>query len=177
MKDFFVLDIETGGLDPKANAICSVCAIILNGETLQEKGRYYTLVKDDPSKIIKEEALAINKLTLKEIDEEGEEIDDVIRTLKTLLNGSVFVAQNAAFDAAFLNEHGMNIKSAVDTLVIYRERFPGQPAKLSNICSRFGIPVSNAHNAEADVEMTCEVLRKYKSAGIALREDAIKFRR
>jgi DNA polymerase III alpha subunit (gram-positive type) len=160
-QDFIVFDLETGGLNPVTDAIVSVCAIVLDGDTLKETYRYYTIVKDLPEKRVTEDALKINKLTQEEIDS-GEPIENVLSVLRALFVNRVPVAHNAEFDAKFLNLRGFDIKEATDTMLIARYRWAGASARLGDVCTRLGISSDGAHNAEADVSMTCELVRKYK---------------
>lgn len=176
-QDFIVFDLETGGLEPRIHAICSVCAIVLDGDTLEEKYRYYTIVKDEESRVISEDALKINGLTLEEIAN-GTPINEVLDVLHALFVGKIPVAHNAEFDAKFLNLRGFDIKEATDTMLIARARWYGASARLGDVCTRLGINSEGAHNAEVDVAMTCELVRKYKEWNPeVLHPRTIQFRR
>lgn len=177
-RDYFVFDLETGGFDPNKNAILSIGAVVLDGETLEEKVRYYTLVQDEPEREISEDALKVNGLDLADIKENGSPIEDVLNTMRVLMAGKIIVAQNAAFDASFLNERGFDIQNAVDTMIISRRKWPGASAKLGDICARIGVKVENAHNAIADAAMTGMVLKEFKTKfPDSVKEEKIYFRR
>lgn len=156
-----VFDLETGGLDAKTNAIVSGAAIVLNQE-LQEIVKFYAVV-NEPEKLVTPEALQVNGLTLDEI-REGLPIEEFTEIVKTLSKDAIMVCHNAAFDLGFMNARGLGFTHAIDTMFLSWAKWPGQKAKLSMVCERVGIPVVNAHNSLADVEMTVNLLR-YFAAG------------
>jgi DNA polymerase III subunit epsilon len=182
MKRYSVCDTETGGLDAKINALCSVAVITLD-ENLNEIGKYYTLVKDDPSKTIEDQALAINGLNREEIARDGKPVDQVMVQLKELFQDTTLVFHNAAFDAAFLNARGMNIKESIDSMNLSWQVWPWpNKAKLAIVCERLGFSADGAHNSLVDALLTAKLLKefsnkdRYKNLN-ALRPQPIDFNR
>jgi DNA polymerase III epsilon subunit-like protein len=98
--DYVVIDFETGGLDNQVHALLSVGVLVLDHD-LRELFRYYTLIKDDPIKLVDQAALDVNGITLEEI-KTGLPIEQVINNLRFLIGEQVVVAHNAAFDVGFL---------------------------------------------------------------------------
>lgn len=160
MKKYVVCDTETGGLNPRLNALISVAAIGLD-ENLNEIGRYYTVVKDTEDKLIEEKALEVNGFTVEQIAKEGKDVAKVMGIMKRLFDGAIPVFHNGPFDAAFLNLRGLHITECIDTLSIARYKFSGQSARLGDVTQRFGFSVENAHHSLGDVLMTINILRKF----------------
>jgi DNA polymerase III epsilon subunit-like protein len=154
---YTVIDFETGGLDKQLHALVSVGMVVLD-ENLAETASYYTIIRDLPEKIITPEALAVNKLTLKEIGE-GTPIDEVFDQIFNFIIETTPVCHNAAFDVGFLNSHGYHITEAIDTMMLAWEYWPRQTAKLTEVCARLNIPVEDAHNSMGDARMTAKLLR------------------
>ncbi len=156
---YAVLDFETGGLDNTRHALVSVGCLVLD-ENLNERFRYYTLIKDEPEKVIDQDALSVNGLTLEEIAT-GQPIGPVLNNLRFLLEGRAVVAHNAAFDIGFFNQRGFAIQEAIDTMFISGKIWPYQKAQLNLVCDRLHIQVENAHNSLGDVLLTAEALRRF----------------
>lgn len=160
IKFLAVGDCETGGLDPQRNALVSVAVVTLD-ENLNEIERFYSLVKDHPSKIIEDQALAVNGVTRRQIYEEGKPINEVMQKVKEMFSDTIPVFHNGAFDASFLNERGMNIRSCIDTMDLAWKRWPTQKARLGMVVERLGFAVEDAHNSLGDVLMTIKVLKEF----------------
>jgi len=160
MKKFSVCDVETGGLDPQKNALVSV-AIVLLDENLEEISRHYTLVKDSPDKIIEQQALDVNKITLEQIAKKGKPIEEVMVRVKELIDGTILVFHNGSFDSSFLNARGTNITTSIDTMDISWKRWPEKKAKLGLVVERLGFSIEGAHNSLYDALMTAKILKKF----------------
>jgi len=79
---------------------------------------------------------------------------------------SRLVIHNAEFDIGFLNaelrrmdQPGIPLKQAIDTLAMAREKFPGRPASLDALCRRFDIDNSarTLHGALLDARILADV--------------------
>jgi|WetSurMetagenome_2_1015567.scaffolds.fasta_scaffold83493_4 DNA polymerase III subunit epsilon len=159
-KTYVVCDTETGGLDANKNALVSIAIVELD-ENLEEIGRHYTLVKDDPDKIIEQQALDINGITLAQIEKKGKPVAEVMERVKELFADAIIVCHNAAFDIAFTNARGTNVLEAIDTMDLAWKRWPGKTAKLGIVCERLGFSIKNAHNSLSDTLATVDVLKKF----------------
>lgn len=109
---FIILDFETGGLDPKINAITEVAAVAIKGDTLERIDLVSTYVKPYGSYTYEEEALKATGITHADI-ESGMEIKDVVGELLALFKKAdlypgkgalrpICVAHNSKFDKGFL---------------------------------------------------------------------------
>ena len=86
-----------------------------------------------------------------------------------LLEGSIVVAHNLAFDLAFLqlefgrcDMHWPVTVAEVDTLHISRAKLSDQRKhNLGHICGLFGVPLDNAHRATDDAEACGRVLMEF----------------
>jgi len=160
MKKYAVCDTETGGLDAIKNALVTIAVITLD-ENLNEIEEYYSIVKDDPNKIVEDQALNVNGITRKQIYEEGKPIKEVMQKVIELFNDSIPVFHNGAFDAAFTNARGTNIKECIDTMDLAWKKWPRQKAKLGMVIERLGFAIEDAHNSLGDVKMTIKLLQEF----------------
>ena len=91
------------------------------------------------------------------------------RDIRGLLEGSILIAHNLAFDLAFLRLefercglHWPETVAEVDTLHISRARLSDQRKhNLGHVCGLFGIPLDNAHRATDDAEACGRVLMDF----------------
>jgi len=84
----------------------------------------------------------------------------------SFIGDSPLVIHNAAFDLKFLNAELERVdlplieaSRAIDTVLIARKKFPGQPASLDALCKRFSIDTSkrNYHGALLDAQLLADV--------------------
>ena len=99
MKRIF-LDVETGGLDPEADALLEVCMRKESGEELQ----FYI---DPPvGVLINPEAIEVNKIDLNKLKQEGKLIDEnyACTLIYDFLAGEkyIFIGYNIDFDLQFI---------------------------------------------------------------------------
>jgi DNA polymerase-3 subunit epsilon len=82
------------------------------------------------------------------------------------IDGATLVIHNADFDIGFINAEFsrvnlplLNVQEAIDTVLLSRKKFPGQPANLDAICRRFNIDNSKRvkHGALVDAELLSEI--------------------
>ena len=153
-----VLDFETGGLEAKTSALCSVaCAQV--DEDFEEVARYYTIIKDGVGKFLSDEALRVNGIKREEIAH-GTPWEDVFVAIKNMLEGCIPVAHNAQFDFRFLKERGYPIENAVCTMENDYKISPSTKHKLGMVYNRiFGHDFVGAHNSLDDVIATLQVLK------------------
>jgi DNA polymerase III epsilon subunit-like protein len=169
---YAVLDFETGGTKPETSALCSV-AVVRVDENFDEVDSYSTLIIDLPNKIVEREALAINGLTLEEINSKGKEWYYVFEDIKALLAGCIPCGHNVAFDFAFLKNRGYPIETCVCTMELAWKTWPTQKAKLGIVYNRmYGTDFAGAHDALNDVRATIELMKWFNEKNPALLEPA-----
>ncbi|RMF72882.1 MAG: DNA polymerase III subunit epsilon [Alphaproteobacteria bacterium] len=176
-----VFDVETTGTRvEEGHRIIQIGAVELID--LMPSGReYVTLV--NPERPIDPGAMAVHGITDEMVRKQpafGEVIDDFLR----FVGDAPLVAHNAEFDRSFLNAELMRLgreplpaERFVDTLVIARQRFPGQRNSLDHLCRRFGIDLSERekHDALVDCRLLARVyleLKGGRQAGLDLIADA-----
>jgi DNA polymerase-3 subunit epsilon len=158
-----VLDTETTGLDPDAGhrIVEIACVELINhlpsGRTFQ---RYINPERDMPT-----DAQAVHGLTSEFLA--GQPLFSAIaEDFLAFIGDAPLVIHNAEFDLKFVNaELGklgrtkLQAQRAVDTVQLARRRFPGAPASLDALCSRFSIDNSSRtlHGALLDAQLLSEV--------------------
>lgn len=158
-----VLDTETTGLDPDSgHRLVEIgCVELINHV---RTGNYFHTYLN-PERDMPAEAEQVHGLS-------GEFLKD--KPLFRIVAGSFleFIAEaplvihNASFDLKFLNAelnalgHSLiDAERAIDTVLLARQKFPGQPANLDALCRRFAIDLTarHKHGALLDAELLAEV--------------------
>lgn len=155
-----VLDVETTGLDPKADRIIEIAIIHMQGGAVTD--RFATLVNpemDVPDEVQKLTGIEPHQLT------SAPRFAEIAAEVHQRLEGRVFVAYNHAFDRAFVAEelsraaHELPSKRFVDPLVFVRELHKNDGSKrLTAVAERLGIALASAHRAADDAEAAGLVL-------------------
>lgn len=158
-----VLDTETTGTAPQVDRIVEIgCVELVDGvPTGREWHRYI-----DPKMKMPEGAFRVHGLS----DEflRGKPVFAMVaHELLTFIGDAQIVAHNASFDLRFLNAEFARLRlpnayreeDHVDTLAMARKKFPGAPAKLDNLVSRFGLitPDRTTHGALLDARILVQV--------------------
>lgn len=167
MPPFAVVDVETSGLSQRWNRVLQigVVTVAADGAVLDE---WETLVKlrwplqrVGPTRIH-----GISRRTLKGAPDLGDALDE----LGARLNGSIFTAHNAAFDAGFLDRAArkrptadpvrVGLRPALCTLRMSRRLDPERQMshRLADVCQRYDVDLERPHDALADAAATAAVL-------------------
>ena len=134
----FVLDTETGGLDPNSASLMQIAGVVLqNGKLVYQ---YQSLVKSKDGKYLCNDfARRMHGITDEEINKYGKYPEEIVYDLK-LIKDNLFdgepmtiVAHNAAFDIAFVK------KMFVDAGIELSSSLSDNPYEYSNIFSRNAI--------------------------------------
>lgn len=177
-----VVDLETGGFDPKTNAILEIAAtlIIKNEDTqLLDVGKTYRYhIEPYEGLVVEQESLDFTKINLNHplrnaIAEKDalEELFKIINTERTA-NGcsrAILIGHNAHFDHSFLTEavSRNNIKkspfhpfSVLDTVTL--GALHTKQTVLARICDVLNIDYDSkeAHSAAYDSDITAKVFCK-----------------
>lgn len=176
-----VFDTETTGLRPEdGDRIVEIGCIemIDRIETGRTFHSYYNPERDMPAEAERVHGLSAHFLSDKPLFSDGAE------DLVDFIGDARLVAHNAGFDMKFLNaelrrcdREAISLSRMVDTAAMARSKFPGSPASLDALCTRFGVDRSHRvkHGALLDAELLVQVyieLTGGRQIGLALAEIA-----
>ncbi len=147
--ELIFLDTETTGNDVAKDRLCQICYQV--GDTLRTE--YFK-----PPLPISVKAMSVTHITNKMVaDKEAFEGSQTKKDLQELLNNGVLVAHNVRFDAAILENEGMNIPRKICTLRIARHvDAEGKIPEYNLQFLRYYLDLEiegNAHDAEGDVKV------------------------
>lgn len=161
---FAVVDLETTGLSPRRHQILQVAVVIIDadGHVIE---RWSSLVRPRFGVWSRVGPRHIHGITRRRLIG-APRLTPVLHTVSSLLEGTVFTAHNAPFDASFLAAAAgragveLMLSPQVCTLQLSRRLDPdrSQSHRLGDACARHGIPVTNPHDALADAEATAALL-------------------
>jgi len=159
-----VLDTETTGLDvAQDHRIIEIgCVEVRNRRVIGEKHWYLNPDRDsDPG------AFQVHGLT-REFLSTKQRFPEIAAELTEYLQGAEFLIHNASFDATFLDYEfrraGLSTTLAslgtiTDTLVMARQKHPGQKNGLDALCKRYEVDNSHRelHGALLDARLLADV--------------------
>lgn len=161
-----VLDTETTGLEPAlGHRIIEIGCVEVFGRRLTGNTFHYYL---NPDRDSDDGALEVHGLTTEFLADKPR-FADVVEDFLAFIKGAEVVIHNAPFDVGFIN-HELSLLSKpygtleqhctiLDTLVLARERHPGQKNSLDALCRRYGIDNTQRelHGALLDAEILTDV--------------------
>jgi DNA polymerase III subunit epsilon len=174
-------DTETTGLDPAAgHRIVEIGCVEMVGYVRTGKHFHVYL---NPERDIPPEAQKVHGLS-REFLADKPRFADIAEEFVRFVGDSVLVAHNASFDMKFINHELKTLghspfptTQSIDTLLMARKKYPGQPASLDALCRRFQIDLSarTLHGALLDAELLCDVYLelmggRQSSFGLAVQE-------
>jgi len=158
-----ILDTETTGLEPSTGDRLVEIGCIELFNHLPTGRTFQTYL--NPQRDVPPDAVRVHGLTTEFLKNHPLFTEKVAEFLD-FIEGATLVIHNAEFDMKFINAE---LKSAgfkpipmtrvIDTVLIAREKFPGQPASLDALCRRFKIDNTERkfHGALLDSELLAEV--------------------
>jgi len=177
-----VLDTETTGLDPKqGHRIIEIGCVEIDNRRLTGRNFHRYL---NPDRDIDEAATEVHGLTRQFLSDKPrfKEIED---EFLEFVAGAELIIHNAPFDIGFLDSEltllpssqSMNsVCTVLDTLVLAREKHPGQRNNLDALCKRYGVDNTqrDLHGALLDAEILADVYLVMTSgqSSLALREES-----
>ena len=162
-----VLDTETTGM-PVADGhrIIEIGCVEVIGRRLT--GRHYHVYLQ-PDREVDEGAIAVHGIT-NEFPTDKPRFRDIADEFFEFIKDAQLVIHNAAFDLGFINNEfallGQQDRAEItdhctvlDTLLMARERHPGQRNSLDALCKRYGVDNSgrDLHGALLDAEILADV--------------------
>ena len=177
-----VLDTETTGLSAeKGHRVIEIGCIELV-ERRPTGARFHRYL--NPEREIDQGALEVHGIT-EEFLRDKPRFAEVAAELLAFIDGAELVIHNAAFDVAFLDAElerlgdGDRVATrarVIDTLLLARDRYPGQKNSLDALCKRLGVDNSHRelHGALLDAALLAEVYLAMTAgqAALALALDA-----
>ena len=161
-----VLDTETTGIEHKdGHRIIEIGCVEVVDRRLT--GRHYH-VYINPQRDIDEGAQAVHGIS-SEFLADKPLFADIADDFMNFITGSRLVIHNAAFDVGFIDSelgrlakgHGVVADhcGVLDTLLMAREKHPGQRNSLDALCKRYGVDNSqrDLHGALLDAEILADV--------------------
>ncbi len=161
-----VLDTETTGLNPKeGHRIIEVgCVELINRRLTENRFHIYL----NPGREIDQGAIEVHGIT-NEFLADKPRFEDIQNDLLAFITDAELIIHNAPFDVGFLNyeltkagRKDISIEQVctiLDTLVMAREKHPGQRNSLDALCKRYGIDNTHRtlHGALLDAEILADV--------------------
>ena len=174
-----ILDIETSGLDYKeGHRIIEIGCVELNRKEVGSHFHRYI----NPLKTLTEENMKIHGIT-NEFLEDKPLFEDVAEEFLSFIKDSSIIAHNANFDVGFLNYELEKLSKpqiaknrVVDTVVIARNRFPGQQVNLDALVKKLKVNTlvdREFHGALKDAKILTDVyleLQGINQMGLQLNE-------
>ena len=161
-----VLDTETTGIDIAAgNRLIEIGCVELVNRKLT--GRHYHQYIN-PLREVEEGAFRVHGIS-DEFLSDKPLFSDVVAEFMAFVDGAELVIHNAPFDVGFIN-HELKLDGSryqpietycgiLDTLVMAKEKHPGQRNSLDALCKRYGVDNSkrDLHGALLDSEILADV--------------------
>ncbi|MDQ5910012.1 MAG: polymerase subunit epsilon [Pseudomonadota bacterium] len=161
-----ILDTETTGLDPaQGHRVIEIgCLELVNRRPTDQRFHFYL----QPDRLIDEEAIKVHGIT-NEFLANQPHFPEVVDKFLDFIRGAELIIHNAPFDLGFLNHELRRcgrghitleqICKVKDTLLLARQRHPGQRNNLDALCKRYNIDNSQRtlHGALLDAEILTDV--------------------
>lgn len=161
-----ILDTETTGLEPsQGHRIIEIgCVEVINRKLTGN--HYHQYIR--PERDIDEQAIEIHGIT-PEFLKDKPVFSEIVDEFMAFIDGGQLVIHNAPFDVGFINHelklHKGSFKavkdycSVIDTLVMARQKHPGQKNNLNALCKRYMVDNSqrDLHGALLDAEILADV--------------------
>lgn len=174
-----ILDTETTGIGPElGHRIIEIGCVELIDRKLT--GRHYH-VYINPEREVDEGAFRVHGIS-NEFLKDKPLFSDIISEFLQFVGGAELIIHNAPFDTGFLNSEFRHVQwkkkledycTVLDTLVLAREKHPGQRNSLDALCKRYDIDNSNRqlHGALLDAEILAYVYLAMTGGQVSLFAD------
>ncbi len=161
-----VLDTETTGLEPsRGHRIIEIGCIELNHRRKTDRHFHHYL---NPERDVEDGAYDIHGISNEFLNDKPK-FSDIAQELIDFIKDSELIIHNAPFDVAFLNAELQLLGkkwgrvedycTVIDTLVMAREKHPGQKNNLDALCRRYEVDNSqrDLHGALLDAQILVDV--------------------
>jgi DNA polymerase-3 subunit epsilon len=164
---FAVVDLETSGLSTRRHRVLQVGLVTVTADgTVVDTWSSFVKLRWPLQRVGPTAIHGITRQHLKDAPLLGDTLDE----LGTRLEGSIFTAHNAAFDAAFLaratrrrpadDRLRAGLSPLLCTLRMSRRLDPSreQSHRLADVCARYDVVIDRPHDALGDATATAEIL-------------------
>ena len=165
-KKFIILDTETTGLEVKqGHRVIEIGAVLLN-DRKKSQDHFHSYL--NPSRLIDEEASKVHGITNADLEDQPG-FEEIAEEFIQFIEGSTLVIHNAPFDVGFLN-YELRLASSTypmieeiceieDSLLIARDKYPGQRNSLDALATRYDISGYDRtfHGALLDANILADV--------------------
>lgn len=172
-----ILDTETTGIDPKqGHRIIEIgCVEMVNRRFTGNNYHVYI----NPQREIEDEAIGVHGIT-NEFLQDKPLFKDIAEEFLKYIDGAELVIHNAPFDIGHMDNEFFKlwrdwsgtreICGVVDTLVMAKEKHPGQKNNLDALCRRYEIDNSHRllHGALLDSEILADVYLRMTGGQVAM---------
>ena len=180
-----VLDTETTGLDPQqGHRVIEIGCVEIENRRLT--GNHYHCYLN-PEREVDEAAVEVHGLTTEFLSDKPR-FAQVEQEFIDFVSGAELIIHNAPFDIGFLDHELRLAKSSakdmashctvLDTLVLAREKHPGQRNNLDALCKRYGVDNTQRelHGALLDAEILADVYLIMTSgqSSLSLKEESVE---
>jgi DNA polymerase-3 subunit epsilon len=164
---FAVVDLETSGLSVRRHRVLQIGLVVVQADgTVLDEWSSFVKLRWPLQRVGPTEIHGITRQTLRRAPALADTLDE----LGARLDGSLFTAHNAAFDAGFLDRASRHrpatdplrrsLDPALCTLRMSRRLDPEreQSHRLADVCASYGVPLERPHDALGDALATAAVL-------------------
>ena len=165
-KKYIILDTETTGLEVKqGHRVVEIGAVLLN-DRKKSQDHFHSYL--NPSRLIDEEASKVHGITNADLEDQPG-FEEIAEEFIQFIEGSTLVIHNAPFDVGFLNNE-LRLASSTypmieeiceieDSLLIARDKYPGQRNSLDALATRYDISGYDRtfHGALLDANILADV--------------------
>jgi DNA polymerase-3 subunit epsilon len=159
LQTYVVVDVETTGGKSGGHRITEIGAVkIVNG---REVDRWSSLI--NPQRHISRFITHLTGIS-NDMVADAPLFCEVVDSLDTFFQDSIFVAHNVSFDYGFFQAEYARLQRVfrmpkLCTVREMRKYYPGLPSySLGNLCKEFGIELENHHRALCDAKAAAELL-------------------
>ncbi len=165
-KKYIILDTETTGLEVKqGHRVIEIGAVLLN-DRKKSQDHFHSYL--NPSRLIDEEASKVHGITNADLEDQPG-FEEIAEEFIQFIEGSTLVIHNAPFDVGFLNNELRLASTSYpmiedlceieDSLLIARDKYPGQRNSLDALATRYDISGYDRtfHGALLDANILADV--------------------
>jgi DNA polymerase-3 subunit epsilon len=174
---FAVVDVETSGLSLRRHRILQIGVVVVDDGEIVDRWSTFVRLRWPLQRL---GARHIHGLTRRRL-RGAPRLRDALEELAARLDGAVFTAHNAAFDAAFLERAArragvrLELGPRLCTLQLSRRLDPDRTAshRLADLCARYDVELDHPHDALGDALATAAVLPHLLAAHGVLTPEAL----